>query len=367
MMKKRLLVLEDGTIFEGTAFGSEEASIGETVFTTGMTGYQETISNPSACGQIIVMTYPLVGNYGINRDDYESIEPAIHGIVVRELADEPSNFRSGMTLAELLTMKGIPGIEGIDTRKLTRLIREKGPLKGMLTAAGEEANARELVEQVASYSLPTDLVARVSTKKSYPSPGGGERVVLIDYGMKHGILRELNNRDCDVIVVPFDTTAKEILSLFPDGIVLSNGPGNPEDVEGAVETIKALLGKAPIFGIGLGHQLFAIASGARTIKLKNGHMGGNHPVKDLLSGRTELTVQSHGYAVDPSSIEGTNLEVTHKALNDGSIEGVKCKLYDAFSVQFHPEASPGPEDSKPLFDRFTDLMKTSSRKENYNA
>ena len=268
MMKKRMLILEDGTIFEGIAFGSEEASIGETVFTTGMTGYQETISNPSACGQIIVMTYPLIGNYGINRDDYESIEPAINGIVVRELADEPSNFRSGMTLHELLTMKGIPGIEGIDTRKLTRLIREKGPLKGMLTAAGEEVNAEETVAQVAAHTLPTDLVARVSTKKPYPSPGRGKRVVLIDYGMKHGILRELNNRDCDVIVVPYNTSTKEILSLFPDGIVLSNGPGNPEDVEDAVETIKELLGKAPIFGIGLGHQLFALACGARTMKVE---------------------------------------------------------------------------------------------------
>ena len=265
-------------------------------------------------------------------------------------------------------MKGIPGIEGIDTRKLTRLLREKGPLKGMLTVAGEEVNvARNLLHKLLAHTLPTDLVARVSTRKPYPSPGRGERVVLIDYGMKHGILRELNNRDCDVIVVPYNTSSKEILSLFPDGIVLSNGPGNPEDVEDAVGTIKELLGKAPIFGIGLGHQLFALACGARTMKLKNGHMGGNHPVKDLLSGRTELTAQSHGYAVDESSIEGTNLEVTHKALNDGSIEGVKSTVYDAFSVQFHPEASPGPEDSNHLFDRFTDLMKTSSRKGNFNA
>lgn len=367
MIKKRSLVLEDGSIFEGIAFGSEEASIGETVFTTGMTGYQETISNPSACGQIIVMTYPLIGNYGINRDDYESIEPAINGIVVRELAGEPSNFRSGMTLAELLSMKGIPGIEGIDTRKLTRLLREKGPLKGMLTAVGEKANAQELVEQVLAHIEPTDLVARVTTKKPYPSPGRGKRVVLIDYGVKHGILRELNKRDCDIIVVPYNTSSQEILSLFPDGIVLSNGPGNPEDVEGAVGTIKVLLGKAPIFGIGLGHQLFALACGGHTMKLKNGHMGGNHPVKDLLSGLTEMTVQSHGYAVDASSIEGTNLEVTHEALNDGSIEGVKSIVYDAFSVQFHPEASPGPEDSNHLFDRFTDLMKTSSRKEKPHA
>ena len=367
MMKKRMLILEDGTIFEGIAFGSDEASIGETVFTTGMTGYQETISNPSGAGQIIVMTYPLIGNYGINRDDYESIEPAASGIVVRELADEPSNFRSGMTLCELLTMKGIPGIQGIDTRKLTRLLRDKGALKGILTAAGEEVNVQETVAHVASYKLPTDLVARVSTQKPYPSPGRGERIILIDYGMKHGILRELNDRDCDVIVVPYNTSTKEILSLSPDGIVLSNGPGNPMDVEGTVEVIKELLGKAPIFGIGLGHQLFALACGARTVKLKNSHMGGNHPVKDLTTGRTELTSQCHGYAVDEESLAGTNLEVTHKALNDGSVEGVKSTKYEAFSVQFHPEASPGPEDSKHLFDRFMDLMKTSSREENFNA
>ncbi len=367
MMKKRMLILEDGTIFEGIAFGSDEASIGETVFTTGMTGYQETISNPSNCGSIVVMTYPLIGNYGINRDDFESIEPAINGIVVRELADEPSNFRSGMTLDELLTMKGIPGIQGIDTRKLTRLLREKGSLKGILTAAGEEVNIEETVAHRFSITLPKDLVARVSTKKPYPSPGRGERVVLIDYGMKHGILRELNKRDCDVIVVPYNTPQMKFLSLFPDGIVLSNGPGNPEDVEGAVETIKELLGVAPIFGIGLGHQLFALACGARTIKLKNGHRGGNHPVKDLASGRTELTLQNHGYAVDETSLEGTDLEVTHKALNDGSIEGLKSASYQAFSVQFHPEASPGPEDSNHLFDRFTELMNTNSRKEQFNA
>ncbi|KXH79921.1 carbamoyl phosphate synthase small subunit [Sporosarcina sp. HYO08] len=366
-MKKRLLILEDGSIFEGTAFGSNEASLGETVFTTGMTGYQETISNPSSCGQIIVMTYPLIGNYGINRDDYESIELPINGVVVRELEDEPSNFRSGMTLCELLTMKGIPGIQGIDTRKLTRLLREKGSLKGMLTAASEEIDGTTAIEQLRSLQLPTNLVAQVSTKKPYPSPGRGERVVLIDYGMKNGLLRELNNRGCDVIVVPYDTSAQAILSLFPDGIVLSNGPGNPEHVEVAVETIQQLLGKAPIFGIGLGHQLFALALGARTFKMKNGHFGGNHPVKDLRTGRTELTAQCHGYAVDEASLEGTPLTITHKALNDGSIEGLESTEYNAFSVQFHPEASPGPEDANHLFDQFVTVMKKSSRKEQSHA
>lgn len=366
-MKKRYLVLEDGTIFEGTAFGSENASIGETVFTTGMTGYQETISNPSGFGQIVVMTYPLIGNYGINRDDYESIEPAINGLVVRELCEEPSNFRSTMTLGDLLELKGIPGIEGIDTRMLTRILRQKGSLKGKLTAAGEEINGSETAAEVASYETPKNLVAMISTKKPYPSPGRGKRVVVIDYGLKHGLLRELNKRDYDVIVMPFDASTKEILALVPDGILLSNGPGNPKDVGDAVETIKQLIGKAPIFGIGLGHQLLALSYGAETMKMKIGHSGGNYPVKDLLTGRTELTSQSHGYHVDEASIDTSKLEITHRALNDNSVEGLRNQNDHTFSVQFHPEASPGPEDSKHLFDRFEELMNACNGEGNFNA
>lgn len=367
-MKKRMLILEDGTIFEGVAFGSDEASIGETVFTTGMTGYQETISNPSNCGQIIVMTYPLIGNYGINRDDFESIESAMNGIVVRELEDEPSNFRNDMTLREWLTQKNIPGIQGIDTRKLTRLLREKGPLKGKLTAANEDIiNVEETVEEVKNTELPTDLVKKVSTKRPYPSPGRGKRVVVIDYGMKHGILRELNKRDCDVIVVPYNTKTDEINSLFPDGIVLTNGPGNPTHVEGAFETIQGLVGKAPIFGIGLGHQLLALSLGAKVNKLSSGHRGSNIPVKDLKTGRTELTAQNHGYAVEKDSLEGTSLKVTHIALNDQSIEGLESTEEEIFSVQFYPEASPGPEDANHLFDRFMELMNSHNRKEQVNA
>lgn len=367
-MKTRMLILEDGTTFEGTAFGSDEASVGETVFTTGMTGYQEAVSNPSNCGQIIVMTYPLIGAYGMNRDDFESIDAAMNGLVVRELEDEPSNFRSDMTLREWVTLKKIPGIEGIDTRKLTRLLREKGPLKGKLTAA--EAVVEDVekeVEELKNTALPTDLVARVSTKRPYPSPGRGRRVVVIDYGMKHGILRELNNRDCDVTVVPYQTRAEEITALFPDGIVLTNGPGNPADVADAVETIQALHGKAPIFGIGLGHQLLAMSYGAKTIKLPSGHRGSNIPVKDLKTNRTELTAQNHGYAVCEKSLEATSLKVTHIALNDKSIEGVESTQEPAFSVQFYPEASPGPEDANHLFDRFIKLMNAHNRKEQANA
>ncbi len=367
MMTKRYLVLEDGSIFEGKAFGADSASVGEAVFATGMTGYQETISNPSGCGQIVVMTYPLIGNYGINRDDYESIDLAINGLVVRELTEEPSNFRSGMSLGELLILKGIPGIQEIDTRKLTRLLRDKGSLRGKLTAAGEEIDTDATVAELQQYELPTDLVAKVSTKRPYPSPGLGKRVVVIDYGIKHGILRELNKKDCDVIVVPYDTSAKEILALFPDGILLSNGPGNPEDVEGAVETIKDLIGKKPIFGIGLGHQLFALACGAKTAKMKNSHIGGNYPVKDLNTNRTDLTSQSHGYEVLEDSLAGTGLEITHRALNDNCIEGLRSEKLEAFTVQFHPEASPGPQDSNYIFERFIQLMTASNRKENTNA
>lgn len=367
-MKKRMLILEDGTTFEGYAFGSDEASIGETVFTTGMTGYQETISNPSNCGQIVVMTYPLVGAYGINRDDFESIDSALSGLVVRELEDAPSNFRNDMTLGEWLMKKNIPGIEGIDTRKLTRLLREKGPLKGKLTAANEEITTIDThVEEVKNTTLPTDLVAKVSTKRPYPSPGRGRRVVVIDYGMKHGLLRELNKRNCDVIVVPYNTKADEIISLFPDGIVLTNGPGNPAHVEGAVETIQALVGKAPIFGIGLGHQLLALSQGAKVVQLPSGHRGSNIPVKDLKTGRTELTAQNHGYVVEADSLKETTLEVTHLALNDDSIEGLACTKEPIFSVQFYPEAAPGPEDANHLFDRFMDLMNAQNRKEQANA
>ena len=359
-MMKRSLILETGDVFNGTAFGSTDASEGEIVFTTGMTGYQETLSDPSYCGQIVTMTYPLIGNYGINRDDFESIEPAIKGMIVRELAETPSNFRSDATLDDLFLLKRIPGIQGIDTRKLTRIIRELGSVKGMLTAAGEEVDVHEIVQKLKNTTFPTNQVEQVSTKRPYPSPGRGKRVVLVDFGMKHGILRELNKRDCDVVVVPYDTTAEEIMALYPDGIMLSNGPGNPKDVPEAITMIQNLIGKIPIFGICLGHQLFALASGGDTFKLKFGHRGANHPVKDLETGRTEMTSQNHGYAVDPESLNGTRLQVTHIALNDGTVEGLKHLDVPAFTVQYHPEASPGPEDSNHLFDRFIELMHTNS-------
>lgn len=347
---KRLLILEDGTIMIGKAFGSDGETIGEVVFTTGMTGYQETITDPSFCGQIVTLTYPLIGNYGINRDDFESIQPAIKGLIVKEAAEFPSNWRNQMSLDEFLRLKNIPGIAGLDTRKLTRIIRKYGTLKGAI--CNTSVNPEEIIKQLKSEILPNNQVQQVSTQKPYPSPGRGHHVVLVDFGSKHGILRELNKRNCDVTVVPYDTKAADILALKPDGVMLSNGPGNPKDVPEGIKLIQEILGKLPIFGICLGHQLFALASGADTYKLKFGHRGANHPVKDLETGKVFFTSQNHGYAVKDESIELTQLKVTQRNLNDGTIEGLEHNVHPAFTVQYHPEASPGPEDSNFLFDQF---------------
>jgi carbamoyl-phosphate synthase small subunit len=353
---KRQLILEDGTVFVGEGFGSDTTKVGEIVFNTGMTGYQEILSDPSYCGQIVTLTYPLVGNYGINRDDFESIHPAISGFIVKEAAEFPSNWRSDYSLDQYFKMKNIPAISGIDTRKLTRIIRKYGTLKGAICSI--EQNVEEVLHTLRNTHLANDQVKQVSTKTAYPSPGRGYRIILVDFGMKHGILRELNKRDCDVIVVPYNTTAAEILQLRPDGIMLSNGPGDPKDVPEAVEMIRGILGKVPLFGICLGHQLFALACGADTEKMKFGHRGSNHPVKDLNTGKVAITSQNHGYTVPEDSIDLTRLEVTHIALNDGTIEGLKHKDNPAFTVQYHPEASPGPEDANGLFDQFLQMVKS---------
>lgn len=353
---KRQLILEDGTVFVGKGFGSDCDSIGEVVFNTGMTGYQETLSDPSYCGQIVTLTYPLIGNYGINRDDFESINPAINGFIVKEVCDHPSNFRSQYTLDEFFKAKNIPGLAGIDTRKLTRIIRQHGTLKGVMCRMDVDVN--EVLETLKSKELPNNQVQMVSTKNSYPSPGRGYRVVLVDFGMKHGILRELNKRDCDVVVVPYNVTAEEVLRLNPDGVMLSNGPGDPKDVTEGIKMINGILGKVPFFGICLGHQLFALANGADTEKLKFGHRGSNHPVKHLATGKVAITSQNHGYTVTHDSLHNTRLEVTHVALNDGTVEGLRHLDHPAFTVQYHPEASPGPEDANNLFDEFMKLIAT---------
>lgn len=351
---KRLLILEDGSVYEGTAFGADHFQVGELVFNTGMSGYQEVLSDLSYCGQIVMMTYPMIGNYGINHDDFESLDPAVFGFVVRECCEQPSNFRSDYTLDEFLKMKNIPGIQGVDTRAITRKLRTSGTMRAIM--ADEGADVEEIVKILKNTELMHDQVARVSTRNPFPIPNRGRRVVLMDFGAKLGIIRELSKRNCDLTVVPYDTDAQSILDLKPDGVMLSNGPGDPKDVPEAVATIRELMGKVPLFGICLGHQLISLASGANTVKLKFGHRGCNHPVINLTSGKVEMTSQNHGYAVELDSLEGTDLVMTHQALNDKSVEGVRHTKYPVFSVQYHPEASPGPEDSNYLFDQFMELM-----------
>ncbi|GGN96401.1 glutamine-hydrolyzing carbamoyl-phosphate synthase small subunit [Saccharibacillus kuerlensis] len=349
------LLLEDGTLFTGRSFGAQGDTTGEVVFNTGITGYQEVLSDPSYCNQIVTMTYPLIGNYGITRDDFESVRPFVNGFVVRRYEPVPSNWRAEYTLDELLKEHGIVGISDIDTRMLTRILRNHGTMRGILTAG--DKSVEELKEMLSGSAFANDQVKRTSTQHVYNSPGNGERIVLIDYGAKSGIVRELSARGCDIVVVPQDTTADQIRRLNPDGIQLSNGPGDPKDVPQAVETIKQLLGEYPIFGICLGHQLLALAGGADTEKLKFGHRGGNHPVKELDTGRCYITSQNHGYTVKADSLANTDFEVTHINNNDKTIEGLRHKKFPAFSVQYHPEAAPGPFDNSYLFDRFIDTIR----------
>ncbi|MFC4768433.1 glutamine-hydrolyzing carbamoyl-phosphate synthase small subunit [Effusibacillus consociatus] len=347
------LILEDGTVYEGTGFGATGESFGEIVFNTGMTGYQEILTDPSYYGQIVTMTYPLIGNYGVNIDDVESSKPHAFGFVVRESADYPSNWRNMERIAEYLERNGIIGISGVDTRSLVRRIRQRGTMKAVLTTLD---TPMEKIQETLQGSLPRDQVARVTTASVYRCPGDGPRIVAMDFGMKEGVLRSLLARGCDLTVVPAHTKAEEILNWHPHGIMLSNGPGDPADLPDIVDTVKQLLGKVPIFGICMGHQLLSLACGAKTQKLKFGHHGSNHPVKDLTNGRVYITSQNHEYQVTKESLEGTDLELTHVNQNDGTVEGVRHKIHPAFSVQYHPEARPGPDDSDYLFDRFMDMI-----------
>ncbi|HHW47432.1 MAG TPA: glutamine-hydrolyzing carbamoyl-phosphate synthase small subunit [Clostridiaceae bacterium] len=352
---KAILALEDGTIFKGRSFGVEGEVIGEIVFNTGMTGYQEVITDPSYYGQIVTMTYPLIGNYGINLDDMESGRPQIRGMIVREVCRTPSNFRSDERLDDYLKRHNIMGIEGIDTRALTRIIREKGTMKGIITT-DENFDFNKKIDEIKSYRIKNP-VSEVTTREIKYFKGSGYRIALIDYGIKQNIIRSLLERNCEIYQFPASSPAEDILSINPDGIVLSNGPGDPKDCGREIGVIKSLLGKKPVFGICLGHQLIALAMGADTEKLKYGHRGCNHPVKDLEKDLTYITTQNHGYTVVECSIDTGRAVVTHRNMNDGTIEGIRYKDMPVFSVQFHPEASPGPMETAYLFNKFIDVIR----------
>ena len=348
----RKIILEDGEEYLGSGFGATTDRVLEIVFNTSMVGYQEILSDPSYTDQAVVMTYPLIGNYGMAADDYETATPTIGALVVREYNDEPSNFRAEKTLGEVMREYGIPGIAGVDTRKLNRSIRDHGSRKAILCSANVPLD--EGLRILRETALPKNAVSRVSCRAPYEvgEPGSRFHVVAVDCGMKLNIVRSLVRRGCRVTVVPWNTTAGAILSLSPDGVFLSNGPGDPEDAEQTIETARALIGEYPVFGICLGHQIIALALGAKTYRLKFGHRGGNHPVCETKTGRIEITSQNHSYAVDIRSLAGTGLEVTRVNLLDGTVEGLACEDKKVFSVQYHPESSPGPQDSAELFDRF---------------
>ena len=352
----RKIVLENGKEFYGYGFGARVSSVNELVFNTSMVGYQEIISDPSYTDQMVCMTYPLIGNYGMTDEDYETRVPTMGGLIVREYNDLPSNFRYTKTLSEVLDEYGIPGISGVDTRMITRIIRSEGSQKVLICDASLPfAQAYQLL---LNYQMPRDMVSRVSCKKRWyaRTPHHKFDVVAIDCGIKLNIIRKLNEKGCNVTVVPCSTTAEEILKMQPDGLFLSNGPGDPQDVTTVITVVRQLKGKLPIFGICLGHQMISLAMGAKTFKMKFGHRGGNHPVLNLETGKVEITSQNHSFAVDADSLEGTGLTLTHRNLLDNTAEGVESKEYKLFSVQYHPESAPGPQDSSYLFDKFISLM-----------
>lgn len=351
-MKKIKLILDNGDEYIGESVGHELEDtqyLGELVFNTSMTGYQEIISDPSYCDQMIVMTYPLIGNYGVNKDDFESLSPSLKGLIVRECPLDGSNWRNEFTLRELLKRFKIPGISGLDTREITKKIRSQGTMKAALVPLDYSfKNNPHLFE------LPKlkDQIQRVSVKNPIHFPGEGQRIILMDFGYKKNILRSLTKRNCDVVIAPWNSQLELINSYRPQGIILSNGPGDPKDVSEVLPVISELQKKYPMFSICMGHQLFALANGADTEKLKFGHRGGNHPVKDLKRNKVFMTAQNHGYAVKTDSINNTPLEITQININDNTIEGLRHKTLPSFSVQYHPEAAPGPEDTSWLFDEF---------------
>lgn len=355
---KAYLILEDGTVFTGTSIGSEREVISEIVFNTSMTGYLEVLTDPSYAGQAVVMTYPLIGNYGICHKDMESAKPWPDGYIVRELSRIPSNFRSEDTIQNFLKEHDIPGISGIDTRALTKILREKGTMNGMITTK-EYTDFSEPIKRMKEYTV-TGVVLKTTTKETYVLPGNGKKVALLDYGAKRNIARSLNQRGCEVTVYPADTPAEKVLAGNPDGIMLSNGPGDPKENTAIIREVKKLYeSDVPIFAICLGHQLMALANGMDTHKLKYGHRGGNHPVKDLETGRVYISSQNHGYVVDTDNLDPTVAVPAFVNVNDSTNEGLKYVGKNIFTVQYHPEACPGPLDSGYLFDRFLKMMEVN--------
>ena len=349
---KGKLILEDGSVFNGELL-HEACATGEVVFNTGMTGYQEILTDPSYCGQIVTLTYPLIGNYGVADIFNQSRQPFVKGFVIGELCSSPSNWQKTGDLSTYLIENKIPCIYGVDTRAITRKIRSVGTMKGIIVKADA---TEEEIKKLMAEPMASDVVKQVTTPETYKMENNGPHVVVMDFGIKSNILKGLHEIGCSLTIVPAHTTAEEVMALNPDGIFLSNGPGDPKEVLDVVETVKELIGKKPMFGICLGHQLLALAMGADTYKLKFGHRGSNQPVKNLITGRVHISSQNHGYAVDEKSLEGKPVIVSHRAVNDGTVEGIRHKELPIFSVQYHPEASPGPDDNTYLFDEFWALL-----------
>lgn len=357
-----VLALEDGVFFTGEAFGATGAGWGEVVFHTGMTGYREVLTDPAYSGQIVVMTYPLIGNYyDIGKEAFASKKSYARGFVVREDYQPPGNWRSSETIDSFLAKENVIGLAGIDTRALTRHLRSFGVMRGVISAGN--ADVQSLIEQARSCPHLTgqELVPAVATDKTYTLPGDGHHIVLLDFGAKDSIIGCLQKRGCAVTVVPPHTTAGDIMTLRPAGVVLSNGPGDPMDVPYAIETVRELIGKTPILGICLGHQVLGLALGAKTYKMKFGHRGTNHPVQDLETGRVYVSTHNHGFSIDEKSMQGLDIIVSHRNLNDGTVEGLKHKFLPVFSIQYHPEASPGPRDSEYIFEQFLAMLDKEGR------